>query len=440
MTITVSIPSLHLHHCIPTLVALLLACVPHTMDHGLFPRQSLSEATCEELKRSIHKSGAISTAFRGTRHSHLIGQIVAATTPAGELEMAISELAHLTMLVKVGQAFNGLYHGSAWYASAVFGLSWDRICLKISPEWIINCMHGLGHAGWIHMLMPQYSACSSLATIPWSVDAITQSNMLRAFATCRRGPRWAIESCAMGYYHGFFEYVDYRAMNVTWMHPCDTAWAPRTEACFMALFLTLVQATSDNSSPVMIYRRNVFDAHGNLSTCSLVSLVSRAACIYGLSSNIYATSYNNYYDMLIVSEMNLIKKQSIDAPTGWRFADVCSKLVQPIAAAQWLACIAGSVSGSVAVFLHLHLIPVRQRLQSCSHLSNMGPVRLRATAYGLCVNASRYNAFNYIPPGASQQADEFGMFKPPQPFDYRNFSLLWGFDLYLFVNRDLEHH
>lgn len=374
--------------------------------------QTLGNLTCNELKHSIAQNGLIYTALRARVSGHMIGQLAADNTD--DIKHTILTLAHVSMLAKTRPLFDGLYHGSVWYAHGVRGVPWEELCVQTSQEWFLVCLHGLGHSGWIKVLMPWYDSCGKLDGAPWSTDAISTKNILRAFEPCRKIPAWAIENCASGFWHGLFEWMDHRKLRVHWMYPCNSTSIPRAEQCFWMLFTTIAQATSPTQTPVMLPRRDAFEKEGNLTVCFTVHPGLWPNCVYALSANLLANPFSHYFERVVSAVWRL---NSTIGPAPWQFSDVCSHLALT-SHDIWLACVVGAASGWLAEAMQARLISLETRLSPCAQLLHSAPSGLRSKSNELCIAASTCNTFTCFTPDAASTPDQFGIYAPSKTDRY----------------------
>jgi len=305
---------------------------------------------------------------------------------------------------------------------------------------MVQCMHGWGHGEWIRTLMPSYyGPCSSLADASWSPSAISRRGIETAFAGCRSVPPWLVSSCAHGFFHAYFEYVDFRAMDVSWLYPCDTGGIPHPERCFYLLFTTIEQASSPVSSPVMIHRRRAFEKHGNFSMCADVSPRRQPHCLWALGANIFGNPYGSYLERLAPAVLNV--SVSLKAgPANWNFGHVCTRLAamtslqrsRAVERRLYLACVIGSIGGWPAKSMVDERFSLSTRFQACSHLLSSGPVTFREDAHRLCQLAARFNGWSVAPQGMVQddeEPNEYGFFSFSRSSPPRNASLI-GFGVY----------
>jgi len=302
----------------------------------------------------------------GQPQSHPVSQVMAAAAfTSGHAEMFFWYLSDAYRSLVFSP---GILHGALWYAFGTGKVGWEdlpMICpLEISKnkattsnstgtdsfkevfvfghekhdfkkhdfkditlDHVKECLHGIGHSGFVSALKAEFHPCSRIGFVNASI-------VINAFTICRQAPSKSMESlCADGYYHAVFEHYDFFGTQNTWMWPCDSTLLPYSEKCFLWLFQMIGQ-TYRTDSPLLVdaqsdavrvwnQRRMALERHpGNVTTvCSMGSESITAACIYGLSAMLrcqgpwcsyYRDLYAAQHDMSLSKRCQALMPQSVN--------------------------------------------------------------------------------------------------------------------------------
>lgn len=352
----------------------------------------------------------------------------------------LQQAQHEAMLINTFSYKIGLYHGSVWMIAGIspsldFRLIRHELCPRGEYEFVLHCLHGYGHSGFIRGQAERkgYTACSV-------ADNITDTAVLyEAYNhSCRHAPSTFLEFlCSNGYYHGVFEHL---ATPDDWKYPCVGTDLPHKSVCWVNLFLVASQsASAAGDSLLMKSRTERINKEGIRSWCRGLELEHELLCYFGMASQMHFNGFSAFVPTLASEEYGIKIRTTWehffpyeDNYTTLPMKDVGEDVMTACRALtsvdwndwpRWHACISGSFDFWMPHMFRHRPVGLTERALMCDEMRRVAGQR----THTLCMKRIRIG-YHSFPQVDSTSTDEYGIFPYPkeQPASW---EMWWNADI-----------